>query len=398
HFVPAPDFARAFAEAAEIGDVPLLPTLAAHLERMGGLAVPVDAFDPSDLPGHLRFNIRLLDADGSVLAESRDLASLRERFGARAREQFARETSTAIAREGLVRFDVDEIPREIRTDTGLAAFPALVDTGDAAAIRVFEIADDAQRAHGAGVLRLVRLALADKAKSARKQLPLGARVAIAYTPIGSPDVLRTDIVDAAMADLVSDRVDAVRTHAMFDMLVADAGRRLFAAAMERLALVEAALTEYASLVPRLNPPLMGFARANFDELRVQLRGLVHAGFARELPRARLAELPRYLKAMGLRVGRLEHDPRKDQQRMLEVATFADALDDLRATLEAASPSIAHAALAAGVERLRWAIEEYRVQLFAQELGTREAVSEKRLRKMVDELRKEFEKQGLGPRA
>jgi ATP-dependent helicase HrpA len=184
--------------------------------------------------------------------------------------------------------------------------------------------------------------------------------------------------------------------------VADAARRLFAAAMERLTLVEAVLTEYASLVPRLNPPLMGFARANYDEMRAQLRGLVHAGFAQALARDRLADLPRYLKAMALRVARLEQDPRKDQQRMLEVATFADAHDALREALHAAAPSPAHAPLVAGLERLRWAIEEFRVQLFAQELKTREAVSEKRLRKMVDELRREFEKlglraQGQGPR-
>ena len=139
NFVPAPDFARAFVEAAEIEDAPLLPALARHLARIGGLDVPVDAFDANELPPHLRFNIRLLDANGSVLAEGRDLAALREHHGARAREQFARETATAIAREGLVRFDVEEIPREIRTDTGLSAFPALVDTGEAASIRVFEI-------------------------------------------------------------------------------------------------------------------------------------------------------------------------------------------------------------------------------------------------------------------
>jgi ATP-dependent helicase HrpA len=174
------------------------------------------------------------------------------------------------------------------------------------------------------------------------------------------------------------------------------GRRLFAVAMARLDLVEAVLGEYASLVPRLHPPLMGFARANYDELRVQLRGLVHAGFARELPGERLADLPRYLKAMGLRVGRLEQDPRRDQQRMLEVATFAEAHESLRAALDAATPSIAHAPLAAGVERLRWAIEEFRVQVFAQELKTREAVSEKRLRKLLDDLQREFAKLGLKP--
>jgi ATP-dependent helicase HrpA len=79
--------------------------------------------------------------------------------------------------------------------------------------------------------------------------------------------------------------------------------------------------------------------------------------------------------MALRAQRLQADPRRDQARMIEVREFTDALALLAA--RGADP--------AALERLRWLIEEYRVQLFAQELKTREPVSEKRLRKLLADL-------------
>ena len=167
-----------------------------------------------------------------------------------------------------------------------------------------------------------------------------------------------------------DRAAAVRDRAAFEALAAELSRQLFPEAVRRLAVVEEALVLYAGLAPRLAPPLMGFARANYDDLRAQLARLVRPGFVREVPFERLAEFPRYLRAMGLRVERLQQDPRRDQARMLAVHEFEHALD--------AAPAADPAARA----HLRWAIEEFRVQQFAQELGTCEPVSEKRLRKLV----------------
>ena len=140
------------------------------------------------------------------------------------------------------------------------------------------------------------------------------------------------------------------------------------------------LQEYAALLPKLSPPLLGFAKANFDDLREQLAALVHAGFSRELPVARLAELPRYLKAMALRAERLQADPRKDQARMIEARELEAAFRELCA--------VARPSQRESCERVRWLLQEYRVQLFAQDLKTREPVSEKRLRKWIEDLRRE----------
>ncbi len=379
NFVPAPDFARAFVESVRDAGEPhglLLPALCAHLERITGVAATPGDFDEPALPAHLRFNVRLLDERGGLLAESRDLAALRAAHGTRAREQFARETAGAVARDGLLNWDFDDLPESIATDTGLAAFPALVDAGDTVAIRVFEQRDQALRAHAAGVHRLAHLALAEKLRGARRNAPLSPKVAIAYTAVDSPERLREDVAEAAFDDLLRGRCEDVRARAAFESLVTDVSRRLGPAIVARLALVESVLRNYATLVPKLSPPLLGFARANYDDLREQLARLVHPGFARALPLERLAELPRYLEAMDVRVQRLQLDPRRDQARMLPVREFEALLREATA---------APGADAVALGRLRWLIEEYRVQVFAQELKTREPVSEKRLRKSFDDL-------------
>ena len=386
HLVPAPDFARAFVDASraleasdeDLARQPLAASLAAHFERMAGVAFPVELWDDAALPKHLRFNVRLLDERGQVLATSRDLAALKAEHGARARAEFARATASDLAREDVARWDFGDLPATIATDTGLAAFPALVDTGERAAIRVFEDEAAARAAHGSGVLRLLRLALADKVRQATKQLPLSPKAAIAWTAIGSPEALRADLVHAALSELARGRVDAVRRTSEFESLVADLGRRLYAAAVERLKPVEATLVAYAALAPKLTPALMGFARANYDDLKAQLSALVHEGFARELSGERLGDLPRYLEAMDKRLAKLLLDPRRDQARMLEVREFEDWLARLQ-------PRVDTDAARAEWTRIRWLIEEFRVQLYAQDLKTREPVSEKRLRRMLSDL-------------
>jgi ATP-dependent helicase HrpA len=385
HVVPAPDFARAFVAAR--GDLDVDPArtamtaaLSAWLERTTGIDIPADAWQEAALPPHLSFNLRVVDEQGEVIAESRDLAALRRDYGPLAREAFARQAAVTLARDGITRWDFGDLPESVETDTGLAAWPALVDRGDAAAIRVFESRAAAAHEHGGGVERLLRIALAEKLRSQARQLPLSPKVAIAYTVVDSPDRLRGDVVESALVALARPRCAGVRTAAAFESLVADVRVRLGPACAATIQTVEAVLAEYAALLPRLKPPLLGFARANFDELRAQLTGLVHPGFVLDTPAAQLTELPRYIKAMGKRVERLLQDPRKDQQRMLEVGVFVDAWRRLDAACDPADTQ-----RRAAIDRLRWLIEEYRVQLFAQELKTREPVSDKRLRKLVDDL-------------
>lgn len=377
NFVPAPDFARAFVEAESPRDEPLAKALAAFLKRRTGVDIAAAEFSAVELPPHFRMRYRLHDGDvspkpGKTLASSRDLAALRGQWEGQAREAFSRKTDIELTREDVASWDFEEIPAQVRSDGGLMAFPALVDLGDTVALRVFERSGEARAAHRQGVVRLLRNALASDMKQARRRLPIGNALALKYAPLGGVDGLREDLLEGGFGDLLERHELDVRTAGAFEKLRTQFSRELFGAGVERLKLAEPVIEAQAELKPWLQPPLMGFARASYDDLREQFDALLTPGFLRELPTARLAHYPRYLKAMRLRGERLRQDPAKDQQRMLQVMPYWRAWLQHRAA----------GADAADLTELRWLIEEWRVSLFAQELKTAEPVSAKRLAKAL----------------
>ncbi len=368
NFVPAPDFARAFCEAEAARDEPLDAVLAGYLQRVTGVEVSASDFAGIELPAHFAMRFRLHDENGRTLDASRSLEALRAKWMADARDAFSRRADADLTREDVDSWDVDDLPERVRSEGGLDAYPALVDQGTSVALRVFERADEARAEHLRGVERLLRLALAPAMKQARRKLPIGNPVALKYAPLGSVDGLREDLVEGGLADLLAERDLQVRTRADFEALKDDLARHLFAAAVERLACAEPIIEGQAELKPWLEPPMMGFAAASYEDLGEQLDALLASGFLRELPLARLREMPRYLKAMRLRAERLQQDPRKDTERLLQVLPYWRAWLGLHAAGEDGEDT----------EALRWMIEEYRVSLFAQELGTAVTVSPKRM--------------------
>ncbi|WP_386066740.1 ATP-dependent RNA helicase HrpA [Tahibacter sp. UC22_41] len=377
NFVPAPDFARAFAESETPRDEPLARVLAAYLQRVTGVSVSEADFAGAELPAHLRMHFRVYDEHGRTLEQGRDLAAIQANWSGAARAAFSRQADADLTREDVETFDFAEIPDSLVSQGNLVAYPALVDLGDSVALRVFESRDEALASHRAGVVRLLRRALADKIKQARRQLPINHALALKYAGIASVESLREDLIEAALQELFAARSLDLRRREDFVHAEAELARQLFPTATQWLALVEDVLAAYVELGPWLKAPLMGYGKANYDDLHEQVGELMHPGFVRELSRARLAHYPRYLKAMRLRAERLRVDAAKDQSRLLAVQGYWREYLRLRASGETAP---------AALDELRWLIEELRVSVFAQELKTAEAVSPKRLQKTLDGLR------------
>lgn len=421
NFVPAPDFAKAFFEAhpkPEADD--FAGALARFLRKLGGVEVAATDFDAGSIEPHLRMNLRLLEypagGDGRrgkgepvVLAESRDIDELRARFGERAARAFAARAADGLGQRGLTAFPEQPIPMSVPGAAGVPAFPALHDDGDSVSLRVHAEREAALRAHPRGVRRLLALAMVEKLKQARKQLPIQPKIGLLYAAIESAaprqqrdsplrqaqagqaggraaldrprdgDRLREDLVDGALQSLLGDDAELVqvRDAAAFEQRRDELARKLFPEAMERLRQAEAILAAVAEVRARLESPLMGWASGNLDDMRAQLARLTPPGFLRDVPGAALAEYPRYLKALAIRGERALRDPVRDQARMLELKPFVDALEAANAAGEGED---------AGWQALRWDIEELRVSLFAQELGVRSGVSAKKLAQRLAALR------------
>ncbi len=389
NFVPAPDFARAFAQAHPQPEADSIEgALARFLRRLTGVEVAATDFEPGAIEPHLHANLRLLDAPAKrgdrsgvlagVLAESRDLHELRARFGERAARAFAARAAEGLAQRGLTAFPDEPIPSSVPGAGGVPAYPALQDDGDSASLAVHAERRVAERLHPQGLRRLLAIALADRMKQARKQLPVQPKTALLYAAIESnaprtgvgrdSDLLRADLVDGAFAALAADGLGAIRDAEAFAQRRDAIAKALFPEAMRRLQQAETILLQVAEARAKLDSRLVGWASGNLDDMRAQLDALVPPGFLREVPAEALAEYPRYLKALALRAERALRDPARDQTRMLELKPFADAVE---AGLAAESSDPAWQAL-------RWDLEELRVATFAQELGAKRGVSPKKV--------------------
>jgi ATP-dependent helicase HrpA len=289
-----------------------------------------------------------------------------------------------MARGGLTEFPAQPVPVSVPGAGGVPAYPALQDDGEVASLAVHAQREVAERLHPQGVRRLLAIALADRMKQARKQLPVQPKISLLYAAIESADPrrdglkdadrLRSDLVDGAFAALSADGLLAIRDADAFAQRRDAIAKALFGEAMRRLQQADAILALVAEVRAKLESKLMGWARANLDDMRAQLDALAHPGFLREVPAEALAEYPRWLKALSLRAERAQRDPTRDQARMLEVKPFADALAH-------ADPADAEA------QALRWELQELRVQLFAQELGVEGGVSPKRLAARLERLQR-----------
>jgi ATP-dependent helicase HrpA len=400
NFVPAPDFARAFAEAHPAPEADSIEgALARFLKRLAGVEISATDFEPAAIDAHLHANLRLLEvadergSDRHVLAESRDLASLRERFGARAAQAFASHAAAGLAQSGLTAFPDVPIPESVPGAGGVPAFPSLQDDGESASLVVHADRAMAMRLHPQGVHRLLAIALADRLKQARKQLPVQAKTGLLYAAIESMaprqlhatgqagskgDRLREDLVEGAFSALAADGLEHVRDAGAFAQRRDAIASALFPEAMRRLQQAEVILGQVAAVRARLDSKLLGWARGNLDDMQAQLAALLPPGFLRDVPAAALAEYPRYLKALALRAERALRDPAKDQARMLELKLFADAV----------AAALSERPDDPDWQAVRWELEELRVSMFAQELGAKGGVSPKKLAARLAQLQRQ----------
>jgi ATP-dependent helicase HrpA len=200
-------------------------------------------------------------------------------------------------------------------------------------------------------------------------------------PYRSTDRLLDDCAAAAADQIVLDAGGPAWDAAGFGRLLDLARERLAAETADVVSRAAQVLAEAhaaeASLAGRPNPALA----AAFDDMRGQLSTLIYPGFVAATGARRLADLVRYLQAITRRLAKAPESPGRDAERMAAVHRVAD---DYASVLAELPPSRRQTADARAV---RWMIEEFRVSLFAQTLGTRGPVSEQRIERALDQLRR-----------
>lgn len=378
NFVPVPDTARDVLRTMDPGSGPLLESLQHELWRRSGVTVPLDAFDLDKIPAHLRVTFAV-EKDGAEVARGKDLDALQEQLAAPVRAAVARAVADGLERSQLRSWphDLDELPRTVENTSGghrVRGYPAFVDTGEAVDVRVFATPAEQQAAMRPGIRRLLRLSAPSPVKNVERALDTRRRLVLGANPDGSLAALIEDCADAAVDALVR---EPVWTRAEFDAVTQRVAKTLVPTTLDVVARVEKVLAaaQQAQVALPAKPPAAQVE--SIADIRAQLAALLPSGFVSETGVAHLANLTRYLTAIGRRLERLPHAIGADRDRMARVHAVQEAYDELRQSL---SPSRATAEDVRDIGRM---IEELRVSLWAQQLGTPRPVSEQRIYRAID---------------
>ncbi len=375
-FVPAPDTARAVLSrlGPEHGD--LLDVLGAELGRLGGVTIPREAWNISRLPAHLRITFRVTDGD-RVLAAGKDLAALQQQLRPQV-QAILTQAAPGITRSGLRAWDLGSLPR-VFTGGRVRAYPALADAGDSVDVALFDTEAEASAAMWRGTRRLLLLQVPSGVRSIASRLPRNAKLAMSRGPYPDAGSLLDDCVACAADQVITDAGGPAWDADGFARLLAAARSELPAATASVVDVVAHVLAEAHEVQVRLGRAEGAALAPPAADMRSQLAGLIYPGFIPETGARRLPDLVRYLRAIARRLEKMPEAPGRDADRMTIVHRVTGAYQRAMAGLAAGGGARADA------QGVRWMIEELRVSLFAQTLGTPVPVSEQRIQSALDRL-------------
>ncbi|AZH79267.1 ATP-dependent RNA helicase HrpA [Microbacterium sp. Y-01] len=409
HVVPAADWAEKFgAELAEEGPeshggLPprtLKEALARRIQPLANQLVSAADFDDERVPAHLRTNFRAVDERGRIVGSGRDLRALQTQLSDRARSSVARSiaappraatpgtkqgaervAAAPVEQTGLTSWTFGELPEVLDTRVAggvVRGYPAIVDQGKSVSVRVESTPDAAAAATRDGVLRLVLLGVPSPSSYVQEHLTSQEKLALAASPYASAAALIEDcrravaravIEDIAPTGIVRSEAEFTRVRDAVSTVLVD---RLFAC----VSLVARILTKSRDVERGIKSQNSLALLGPLNDIRTQLSGLLHPGFVSAAGVDRLAHFPRYLEGMLDRLKTLASEPGKDRARMTEYERMAKAFEDAGGTIPLAPDA------PRTLVEVRWLLEEYRVSVFAQRLGTAQPVSPQRIMKAL----------------
>jgi ATP-dependent helicase HrpA len=384
NFVPVPDFVGAALSKINFADGSLPEALGRELTRMTGTRVSEEAWieSASQIESHLRMNIEVVDNQGKPLGEGRDLVELTARFSEATQAGLAL-PKTAKSQQPVEAKAFSEVAAKTQQQVAglsMTVYPALVEEAGVVKEGRFPTLAEAEFQHRRALQRLLLQQLAEQAKFLRGKLPGLTELALLYRELGRVDALVEDILLASLDSCIleggsSGEAGPLPRDGAGLAALAERKRGDWTSHAERLAkLTLEVLKLWHGLQKRFKGKIDLAQAMALNDIKLQLSNLVYPGFVRETPGEWLKEVPRYLKAIEQRLDKIVGQVQRDRVWSGELAGYWEQYQARLAKHGQEGKRDAQLTL------YRWMLEEYRVSLFAQQLGTKLAVSDKRLSK------------------
>ena len=382
NIVPAPDHARQILPHLDPSSGPLTDAMARELRSLRDVLIEPEDWDWSRVPEHLRMTFRVVDDQGKTVAESKDLAALKQRLKPKttaAISQVASKAVSGLERSGLTDWTFGDLPRsfsEHRNGLTVAGYPALVDEGKTVAIRLQETERDQAAAMWNGTRKLLLLTMPSVIDVVQRNLTNQQKMTLMAGPHRNVGDLLDDAISAAVDQLMAGANAPAWNLTAFSVLRDAVRSDLADTVLTILQQVEQVLAHARTVDKQISRASSPALLAALSDVRGQLEGLVHRGFITEAGAKRLPDLVRYLRGIEQRLDKIGANAMRDRSGMAIVQMLTDEYQKrLRAVPTGKYPS-------PELLEVRWMLEELRISLFAQTLGTPYPVSDKRIRKAL----------------
>lgn len=382
NFVPAPNYAEAFLGRVTALELPLLDALERELRRMTGVTVSRDDWHWDQVPDHLKMTFRVVGEKHQTLLEGKDLTALKLQL-----KDKVQETLSAVADDGLEQSNLHiwsfgklpEFYEQKRGGYSMKAYPALVDEKDSVAIRLFDSEQEQQQAMWQGTRRLLLLNIPSPIKYLHEKLPNKAKLGLYFNPYGRVLDLIDDCISCGIDKLIAEHGGPVWQKDNFARLQEWVRGELNETVVDVARQVEQILTTVFNINKRLKGRVDISLALALSDIKNQLGSLIYRGFVTNNGWKRLPDTLRYLQAIERRLEKLATDPHRDRAQMLRVEQVQQAWQQWLNKLPPKRKQDDE------VKEVRWMIEELRVSLFAQQLGTPYPISDKRILQTIEQL-------------
>ncbi|EQB99064.1 helicase, atp-dependent (atp-dependent helicase hrpa) [Photorhabdus temperata subsp. temperata M1021] len=382
NFVPAPNYAQAFMERVPQPQSTLLDSLERELRRMTGVTVSRDDWQLEQVPDHLKMTFRVAGEKNRTIAEGKDLAALKVRLKEKVQETLSAVADDGIEQSGLHIWSFGELPERYEQKRGgysVKAYPALVDEKESIGIRLFETELEQQTAMWEGTRRLLLLNIPSPIKYLHEKLPNKSKLGLYFNPYGKVLDLIDDCISCGVDKLIAGNGGLAWNEQTFIQLQNKVRAELNDTVVEIARQVEQILTTVFAINKRLKGRVDISLALALSDIKAQLSGLVFKGFVTANGWKRLPDVLRYLHGIDRRLEKLAIDPHRDRTQMGRVENVQQQWQQWLAKLSLQQKQLPE------VQEIRWMIEELRISLFAQQLGTPYPVSDKRILQNMEQI-------------
>jgi ATP-dependent helicase HrpA len=391
NFVPAPDFANAC--LAEIQPLDkngapqsIVHALATKLHKIAGVRITTADFADAELPNHLQFNFVVVDDQGRVLSSAKNLSTVQDELKGKVKQTLESVATPELERQNIETWDFESLPKSFEQKHAgfeIKAYPALVKKSNNVDIILFDNQQEAEISHRLGVYQLIKNTVPSPLKYLQQKLPNKAKLSLYFNPFGQVNILIDDIILASIDHLVrefeKERAQQIRDKADFDKVCEIVRENINHLALQIAQKIEKGLTVAHHIQKQCKGSIPLNILTNIGAIKSQLNLLVYKGFVFDFGYHRLDDWNRYVMALSQRFDKLKVDTNRDRLNQLDVDKAVAKYQEAITKIQKSGADVD------SMNEVKWMIEEFKVSLFAQQLGTSMPISLKRISNRLSEL-------------